>query len=232
MLSLFQSTQESLPTNLPPAGAYLYGYVDTNDEGYRLIARGGSTYLLAAGVYRGDELAAALTTAGIASTFDNGLFSVGSATPATMRYDDRLGYCLGLARRAGTETTPSTAGPVVSTRISPVAIPLAGFSVRNHEIMAEDEQGRDRLQRDIGYVYGAARVLEIKVKLHKWSLDALMEGWCMKGKVSFIGPNATIISGSNPEGSALDVKVLSVSSPMYIGPAQLWAEVTFIVALG
>jgi len=230
MKTLTQGTTDALPTTLPPAGAHLYGYVDTTIAGWRSLEWDLVLYTLSAGNYRGDALAAALVSAGVPASLSNGLFSVGAGSNFAISYVDRLGYLLGLARMASTRGTPA-ANPHISTRISPVAIPLAGFVVRSHEVRAEDEVITDRLQRDIGYVYGAARVLTITATMHRWSLDALLEGWCMTGRVAFVGPNATGISSSNPEGSALGVRILSVSAPKPIGAAQLWAEVSFVVAM-
>lgn|GEM_PF-5420714 len=230
MKTLTQGTSEELPRQLPPAGAFLYGYVDTTIAGYRTLRHSATTYTLASGNYRGDELAAAITSAGLAASFSNGIFSLGAAASSSMIFADRLGYLLGIVRTASGNTMGITE-PHVSSRISPVAIPLAGFVVRLHEIKAEDEQISDRLQRDIGYVYGAARVLTIEATMHKWSLAALLEGWCMTGRVSFMGPILDTIEPSTPEGSAAGVRILSVAEPVFIGQAQLWATVTFTVAL-
>jgi len=96
---------------------------------------------------------------------------------------------------------------------------------------ADDEVLSDRLVRDTGYTYGAARVLSIEATMHRWSLDALLYGWCMTGRVAFIGPNASGIDAGVPEGSALGVRIISVDEPRFIGAAQLWATVRFTVAM-
>jgi len=230
MRTLSNIASEELPTNLPPAGAYLYGFINTNIEGQRKIRRNLTTYTLAGDIYRADEIPAALTTLGLPCSFDNGLFSIGTSSTESFRYTDRLGYLMGLARKAGSEQTDSLSGPRISSRISPIAIPLSGFSIKSHKIISEDEAENDRLMRDIGYVFGAARIIEVEVVLHKWALQALLQGWSMSGKVSFIGPNATNIALGNPEGSLHEVRILSVSEPSFLGQAQLWASLTFMVA--
>jgi hypothetical protein len=103
--------------------------------------------------------------------------------------------------------------------------------VRDHSIAADDEVLSDRLVRDTGYTYGAARVLSIEATMHRWSLDALLYGWCMTGRVAFVGPNASDIDAGVPEGSALGVRIISVDEPRFIGAAQLWATVRFTVAM-
>ena len=220
---------EALPATLPPAAAYLYGYVDATVPGYRQLAVGGSTLTLASAVTRGDGLAAALTTAGVPTTFANGLFTVAPSPSATIRPVDRLGVLLGLFSRANTVAHPSTAS-LTSERISPVAIPLAGFAVSAQRIQADDDMLQDRLLRQTGYVYGSARVFDVRVTMHKWALQALMFGWCMMGRVAFVGPDASLVDGATPDGS-LTARVLSVSEPMFIGAAQLWAEVIFTVTM-
>jgi hypothetical protein len=220
---------EALPTALPPAGAHLYGFVDATVAGYRELRVGSTTYTIASAVTRGDALAAALTTAGVPTTYANGLFTVSPSPANTIRPVDRLGVLLGLFSRANTVAHPSTSS-LTSERISPVAIPLAGFAVTMQRIQSDDEMLQDRLLRQTGYVYGSARVFDVRVTLHKWALQALLFGWCMTGKVAFVGPDTALISGAAPDGS-LTARVLSVSEPTFIGASQLWAEVTFTVTM-
>lgn len=220
---------EALPTTLPPAGAFLYGFIDARVLGYRQLRVGATTYTIASAVTRGDQVAAALTTAGVPTTFANGLFTVTPSPAATIRPPDRLGVLLGLFLKANLTAHPSTSS-LTSERISPIAIPLAGFAVTSQNIQADDDMMTDRLLRQTGYVYGSARVFEVRVTLHKWALQALLFGWCMTGRVAFVGSDTNLVSGSTPDGS-LTARVLSVSEPVFIGGAQLWAEVTFTVTM-
>lgn len=231
MKTLHRINTRDLPSTLPPAGAYLYGYVDATIDGYNKIQSGATTYTLASAIHRGDGLAAAVTAAGVSCSYDNGRFTLTPpSSPDTFRCTNMLGVLLGIFHAPSSNPTDSVAS-ITGERISPVAIPLSGFSVRDHAIQADDEVISDRLTRDTGYTYGAARVLTIDATLHRWSLDALLYGWCMTGRVAFVGPNASGIDSSNPEGSALGVRIISVDEPQFIGAAQLWASVRFTVAM-
>jgi len=50
------------------------------------------------------------------------------------------------------------------------------------------------------------------------------------GKVAFVGPDASLVDGSTPDGS-LTARVLAVSEPSFLGAAQMWAEVTYTVTM-
>ena len=231
MKTLHRINTRDLPLTLPPAGAYLYGHVDATIDGYNKVQVGATTYTLASAVIRGDALAAAVTTAGVSCGLDNGIFSlIPPSAPDTFRCTNMLGVLMGIFHAPGSNPTDSVVR-IDGQRISPVAIPLSGFSVRDHSIAADDEVISDRLVRDTGYTYGAARVLSIEATMHRWSLDALLYGWCMTGRVAFVGPNASDIDAGVPEGSALGVRIISVDEPRFIGAAQLWATVRFTVAM-
>jgi hypothetical protein len=229
MRSVSFAESQTLPASLPPAAAFLYGFVDATQDGHNRIRYGATTATLASAIYRGDGIAAALTTAGLATTFANGLFTCTPPSPNTLRAFDRLGVLMGLFHSASTASTPSATSHT-SERISPVAIPLAGFTVARQVIQADDELNPDRFNRDMGHVYGAARVLEVRAMMHKWSLDAVRFGWVMRGKVAFVGPDVNPLDGATPGGS-ITGRVIGVSEPTFIGAAQLWAEVAFTIAI-
>lgn len=228
MRTLAQALQHELPAQLPPAGAMLYGYVDASETGYRRVRFGPTAYQLASGIYRGDALAPALTAAGVVSTHAAGRFTLFPAAAAQFTGLDRLGVLLGLVAQAG-DSIPSAAS-FISSRLSPVAIPLAGYHVEAQRIDADDERVPDRLERDMGFVWGGARVVTLRLTLHKWSLDAWLFGWCQRGKVTLEGGNASPFGASEP-GGAVTGYVISTSTPTWLGDAQLWAEVRMTLAV-
>jgi hypothetical protein len=229
MRSVSFTESQTLPASLPPAAAFLYGFVDATIDGHNRIRYGSTTVTLGAGIYRGDGIAAALTTAGLSTSFANGLFTCTPPSANTLRAFDRLGVLMGLFGRASTDSTASATSHT-SERISPIAIPLAGFTITRQMIQAADELNPDRFNRDMGFVYGAARVLEVRAMMHKWSLDAVRFGWVMRGKVAFVGPDTNPIDASAPGGS-ITGRVIGVGEPTFIGAAQLWAEVAFTIAI-
>ena len=228
MRSLSQALQHELPSQLPPAGAMLYGYVDATETGYRRVRFASTAYQLASSIYRGDALAAALTAAGVPSTHADGRFTLTPATAGQLTGLDRLGVLLGLIAKAG-DSIPSAAS-FTSSRLSPVAIPLAGYHVEAQRIDADDERVPDRLERDMGFVWGGARVVTVLLTLHKWALDAWLFGWCQRGKVAIEGGNASPFGASQP-GGAITGRVISTTTPRWLGDAELWAEVRVTLAV-
>ena len=228
MRSLSQALQHELPSQLPPAGAMLYGYVDATETGYRRVRFASTAYQLASSIYRGDALAPALTAAGVPSTHADGRFTLTPATAGQLTGLDRLGVLLGLIAKAG-DSIPSAAS-FTSSRLSPVAIPLAGYHVEAQRIDADDERVPDRLERDMGFVWGGARVVTVLLTLHKWALDAWLFGWCQRGKVAIEGGNASLFGAGQP-GGAITGRVISTTTPRWLGDAQLWAEVRVTLAV-
>jgi len=228
MKSLSQTIQNELPSALPPAGAMLYGYVDTSETGYRQAMLGATTYTLASGIFRGDALAAQLSAVGVPTTHQAGRFTVTPSPAASWYSSDRLGVLMGLTARAG--DTVLSAASHTSSRLSPVAIPLAGFYVASQRVDADDESMPDRLERDLGFAWGGARVVTINATLHKWALDAWLFGWCQRGRVTFEGSNAADLSGSQPGGKVTG-HVIATSAPRWIGDAQIWAEISAQLAV-
>jgi hypothetical protein len=228
MRSLSQALQHELPSQLPPAGAMLYGYVDATETGYRRVRFASTAYQLASSIYRGDALAPALTAAGVPSTHADGRFTLTPATAGQFTGLDRLGVLLGLIAKAG-DSIPSAAS-FTSSRLSPVAIPLAGYHVEAQRIDADDERVPDRLERDMGFVWGGARVVTVLLTLHKWALDAWLFGWCQRGKVAIEGGNASLFGAGQP-GGAITGRVISTTTPRWLGDAQLWAEVRVTLAV-
>jgi hypothetical protein len=142
---------------------------------------------------------------------------------------DRLAVIMGLTQQASLSPT-SSASSFTSQRIAPVAIPIAGFYTQAHRVDADDERLNDRMERDMGYTWGAARVLTVRLTLHKWALDAWLFGWCQRGKVTLVGNLDDILEPLRPNGR-IDGRVMSTSTPTWLGEAQLWAEVTMTLAV-
>jgi hypothetical protein len=231
MRTLSQALQHPLPDVLPPPAAMLYGYVDTSEVGYRTLRVGATTYTIPASpsAYRADELATALTSLGASTTHAGGLYTVTPGTFATLTAPDRLAVIMGLTQQASLSPTAS-ASSFTSQRIAPVAIPLAGFYTQAHRVDADDERMNDRMERDMGYTWGAARVLTVRLTLHKWALDAWLFGWCQRGNVTLVGSLDAPLDGSLPTGR-LDGRVMSTTTPTWLGEAQLWAEVSMTLAV-
>jgi hypothetical protein len=229
MRTLSQALQHPLPDVLPPPAAMLYGYVDTSEAGYRTLRVGSTTYTVTSGIYRGDELATQLTSQGVPTTHAGGLYTLTPGTSAMLTAPDRLAVIMGLTQQASLSPT-SSASSFTSQRIAPVAIPIAGFYTQAHRVDADDERLNDRMERDMGYTWGAARVLTVRLTLHKWALDAWLFGWCQRGKVTLVGNLDDILEPLRPNGR-IDGRVMSTTTPTWLGEAQLWAEVSMTLAV-
>jgi hypothetical protein len=207
----------------------LYGYVEASEAGYCSIKLGSTTYTLPSGIYRADELATQLTTAGVPTAHAGGLYTVTPASSVMLTATDRLAVIMGLTQQASLSPT-SSASSFTSQRIAPVAIPIAGFYTQSHRIDADDDRLSDRMERDMGYTWGAARVLTVRLTLHKWALDAWLFGWCQRGKVTLVGNLDDILEPLRPNGR-IDGRVMSTTTPTWLGEAQLWAEVSMTLAV-
>jgi len=218
------------PVSPPPSpAAYLLGWVDTNVPGHRWLRAGATLYEVPPGYYRGDEIAAELTTQGLTTNYDAGLFDVRPLPSATLTADDRLGVVMGLFARAG-ETLPSKASHV-SQRISPVAIPLVGAHWRAVTTDADDVLTVSRTQRAAGYVWGSARLWDIELWMSRQSWQAFEFGWCARGKVT-VTPSLGLtqpMSGPQPAGF-IEGQVLSVQRAEWTSSAEVLARVQMRIA--
>lgn len=233
MKSLAQTYSQPmpLPSALPPAAAMLYGYVDATEVGYRQLRFDATTYTLASAIYRADGLVAALNAAGggaFTAAHSAGIWTLTTSPARAFWSVDRLAVLLGLAEQAGLEHPSATS--VQSSRVSPVAIPLAGYQVTQQRIEADDERVGDRLERDMGYVWQGARVVSLRLTMHRWALDAWLFGWCQRGRVAVVGSDASPLSGSRPTGTVTG-RVVSAGLPRYQGDAKMWAEVDLVLAV-
>lgn len=211
-----------LPASLPPASGYLYGWVDTTVPGHRVISTTQpATFTIPPGYYRGDALADELTSQGLATTFANGRFS----TEKTLIGTDRLGVLMGFFAQSGQQLP----GDSASFRISPVAIPLLGAIWDAVTIDADDALTMSRSQRASGYVWGAVRVWDVTLTMHRWSFEALDFGWCTRGKVTVVCGSETAMSSAET-GGKIEGQVLSISRPVWSSTVELQATVTMRIA--
>ena len=219
----------TLPATLPPASGYLSGWVDTSVPGHRKLFLPVASVLatLASGYYRGDALAAALVAQSVPTTFSGGLFTITPPAPDVVTATDRLAVLLGLTARAG-QTLPSAAA-VTSQRISPVAIPLLGAIWTAVTVDADDVIQVSRQQRASGYAWGAVRVWDVEILMHRWAYEAFDFGWCSKGKVTVVcGSDVAMASGVT--GGKIEGQVLSASTPVWSSTVELQASVTLRIA--
>jgi hypothetical protein len=209
-----------------PAG-YLFGWVDTSVPGHRLITEGASLRTLASGYYRGDALAAALTTAGLPTTFASGRFTCTPGSATTLTSTDRLAVLLGLTARAGQQL--ASAATHTSTVFSPVAIPHVGAMWQSVVVDADDVLSMSRQQRSAGYVWGGTRVWDVTLTLSRPAVEALAQGWCHRGRVTVHCGTDAPMSASEPRGY-IQGAVLSVSAPSWMSSVETFATVTIRIA--
>lgn len=185
------------PANsLPAAKAWLLGYVRTDAPGYREIQVGAELYVVPSGTYRADALGTAINALVPDISWSNTSGFIGPGASGET-YPDRLGWALGVVEPA---TAPNFDSQFV---VSPIAIPLYGVTWTRVESEAERKLIFDRHRRNQGYVWGAALVWRLKLTLHRWALEALQTGWCLRGQVTVGGVDVldTPVSVSDPTGA-------------------------------
>lgn len=208
------------------AAAWLLGYVRTDVPGYREIEVGGNLYTVAAsgtGGHRFDDLITAVNTAlGALDPITWATNGKVVPTPNSERYPDRLGWVLGLVDDAGHTTTGDDDASVVP----PAGIPLLGATWLRVDSEADRREIIDRHRRNQGYVWGAALIWRCKMTMHRWALEALQTGWCLRGKVTLAGATMlnTPVSVSEPAG-AITGYALGLDSVRWLDSIQQYAEV-------
>ena len=212
---------------LPAAAAWLLGYVRTDAPGYREIGFGGTDLFTVAASsatgYRFDDLIDAVNTA--LSPNDPITWSTRGNVIATGNgevYPDRLGWVLGVVNDAGDAVTGDDASSVVP----PAGIPLLGATWLRVDSEADRREIVDRHRRNQGYVWGAALIWRCKLTMHRWALEALQTGWCLRGKVTLAGATMlnTPVSESEPTG-AITGYALGLDSVRWLDSIQQNAEV-------
>lgn len=220
MLREWASTS-GLPSSLPAPRAWLYGWVDTSVPGHRVVREGATVRTVASGYYRGDALATAITATGPTATIDRGVWAIAPTSPPdTLTANDRLLVVLGLAGAVGQSL--ASAATHTASRICPFTIPLEGASWAAVRIDADDVMQLSRQQRASGYCWGAVRVWDVAVTMHRTAFEAFAAGWCTKGKVTIVCGDDTPMSSTNPDGY-IEGQVLAVSEPeAYDATELLW----------
>ena len=224
-----------VPASLPKAHGWLYSWPRSDHPGYRQLQLSGALAQVASTTgKRWDQYIAdvstALSTAGgwTASIGTTGLITI-SGSSKTIGYPDRLGWLMGMGAE-GSTVEASVTTTRTSKFVPPGGIPLMGLTWDSVEVERERELIMDRSRRQSGYVWGGARVWRWRLHMTKWAYEALITGWCLRGKVTLMGSNATAIGIAAPTG-ALTGHVLGLEgAPVWDGPTQLTARVTLLVA--
>lgn len=207
------------PADLPTAAAWLLGYVRTDAPGYREIEFDGNLLVVPSGEYRADALVTAVNALvpDIEWSVTGGISGLGAAAET---YPDRLGWLLGVV-------DPATSNQFdVQTVVSPMAIPLMGATWTRVESEADRRVIFDRHRRNQGYMWGAALVWRCRLTMHRWALEALQTGWCLRGKVTLGCADMldTPVSVSEPTG-AITGYALGLDSVRWLDSIQQTAVV-------
>jgi hypothetical protein len=163
------------------------------------------------------------------ATIDSaGRISLGGSS-SIVTWDDRIGWLLGFGREAGDAETAATS--LVSRFVPPGGIPCLGVTWDEVDVQRDREAVLDRSRRQQGYAFGGSRVWRVRATMTRWSLDALMTGWCLRGKISAVGADAAAISPSDP-GGVLTGYVLGLEDVAWVDTdaLQTTARVTLLVA--
>jgi hypothetical protein len=206
-----------------PARAWLYGYVRTDHPGYRRITIGGTPFVVTSGTYRFDALVAQIQTdVGGAATITHE--SPGYVqTSGVVTFPDRLGWVCGFGDAAYDDHP--------APFIPPAGIPLYGAQWDAVDVEREREIIQDRSRRQGGYVFGAARVWRWTLTMHRYALEALLTGWCLRGQITIIGAGVGVTMGATEPGGAFTGHALGLDGgPAWGGPTMDIATVRLLVA--
>jgi len=226
----------AIPDTLPTARAWLYGYVRSDHPGYRSLRVAGLPVTVASTTgkrwdsYVADLSTALTSTASWTATLggDGRVTLAGSSS--IISYPDRLGWLLGMGLDAGTSESTATTSRA-SRFVPPAGIPLYGAQWDSVSVEREREIVMDRSRRQGGYVWGGARVWRWTLTLHRWSLDALLTGWCLRGQVAIVGAGVSSPMSSSEPGGSLTGHALGLDgAPVWGGPTQQFATVRLLVA--
>lgn len=225
-------------SDLPTAAAWLLGYVHTSVPGYRLVGVDGTSAMVASDYHRFDAYMGAINSAGVGVLGDDiaiwdpngkGQFTDGTETGLMDSAPDRLAWIIGTGAEAGFTAFATGLFP---RYIPPAGIPLLGYTWDRIEKDADRNTVRDLYRRNQGYTWGGADIFRCRLHMHRWSLDALLNGWCTRGKVT-LGGAAKLDdpwSLSDPKG-AITGYVLGVSQPRWTDTIQSKAIVEMAIAV-
>lgn len=209
---IFSATQDV-------AAAWLLGHVRTDAPGYREVTEGGVLRLSTTlGDLRFDDYVTAM-----GATWTNyGAVAFGDIPTWT----DRAGWLMGFGE-AGAVTYP---GQSDSWLIPPAGIPLIGATWTQVVGDADRRQLLDRHRRNQGYVWGSALLWRCKLVMHRYALEALQTGWCLRGKVTLGCADMldTPISSTEPRG-AITGYALGLDSVSWLDSIQQTARVEMTI---
>lgn len=221
--------------DLPTAAAWLLGYVHTSVPGYRSFDVSGVTYTVTSAEYRFDALLEQMNTQLLAaigetvtdwSATGRGQYDAGGASENMDGTLDRLGWIIGAGNEAG------FVSGINPRYIPPAGVPLIGYTWDRCEKDADRNTVRDLYRRHQGYTWGGADIFRCRLHMHRWSLDAFLNGWCTRGKVT-LGGAAKLDdpwSLADPKG-AITGYVLGTSQPRWTDSIQSRAIVEMAIAV-
>jgi len=205
------------------AHGLIMSWVDTALPGYRDITIGGTPATVAADYKRFDEYVSdldAVLPASWTASWDSTTGRVTLSGPSsTVSFTDRMGWLLGMCGEPTTTFTSITSK--ASTFVPPGCIPCLGVTWDEVDIQRDREVLYDRSRRQQGYVFGGSRVWRVRATVTRYALEALLTGWCLRGKVTIRqGSNASAISGSVEDG-AITGHVLGLTDVSWIDAESL-----------
>lgn len=223
-----QSTNQVIQTPVPIGGwriahGFIFGHVDTALPGYRNITIGGTPATVTSGYHRFDEyvsyLDAVLPSSWIAEFEPTTGQVTLSGSSSTVTFPDRLGWLLGICGEP--TATFSGATYCTSSFVPPGCIPCLGVTWDEVDIQRDREVLYDRSRRQQGYVFGGSRVWRVRATVTRYALEALLTGWCLRGKITIqSGGNTGTMSGSDPVGE-LTGHVLGLTDVSWIDAESL-----------
>lgn len=236
MVAPYEVVQTRCPWgSFAPARAWLLGYVRADAPGYREVTVDGGLTTAPSGEYRFDQYIGGIAAGGKAYS-DNAYGCTYFDSVAALDFPDRLGWLMGFGMEAGLGVSPPLndgdgtlytdlfAAPFVS----PAHIPLIGATWTQVTDEADRRQTLDRHRRNQGYVWGGAAVWRARLTMHRYALEALKIGWCLRGKVTlgYADMLDTPISSAEPRG-AITGYALGLDSVSWLDPIQSRARVEY-----
>lgn len=220
-----------------PAAAWLVGYVRADAPGYREAVVDGALSVAVSGEYRFDAYIGGYAAAG--QSYNDNAYGCTYLDPAvaSLSFPDRLGWLMGFGVEAGGNAPPANDGDgtVYATAyaapyVSPARIPLIGATWTQVVDDADRRQLLDRHRRNQGYVWGSALLWRCKLVMHRYALEALQTGWCLRGKVTLGCADMldTPISSTEPRG-AITGYALGLDSVSWLDSIQQNARVEMTI---
>lgn len=230
-----------IPQTWPVASAWLWSWVNTEVPGYREAEFDGGGAVVPSGHWRWDQFIDELNT--LADTIPVDRASVALEPSGAVRFEivvgawsilwiDRMGWLLGFGLEAGTSDIDFVSNDVALSRfVPPGGIPLLGAAWSEITLEHDLASVKDRHRRRFGYVAGAARIYRVTCTMTRWALQALLTGWCLRGKVSVVCGNNTTPIGPTEPGGEITGFVLGLDRVSWLSSAhQRDARVEILIA--